>query len=330
MERQNIIIHGLFSSGSSAAIDLLREYEEIEIVPGEFDEFRRIGMIGDTLNSYRTDQAPPSILEDYIEKNKSKYEKNIFSYYLDIKNVKTILKFGENYKRKYKLERLNILETLQQEFQKLDKHEERVQATKEWLQEVGDLYIQKQSVGNILFDHGIDTFDHRDIWPTVFDPFKLIIVFRDPRDQLGNMIKRGHLYWELGLPRTSGQTGPVYHGNCVQAIYGRGRSAIINLYIDSTKKKFTAIEELYKEHGRDKVMMIDFEELVTKPEEYSGRLERFLGIHKRKESRFFTHFDPKKSNRNIELYKTYLKKDELSLLKDLMKDYQRFKEQHSL
>lgn len=44
-ERCNILIKGSNSSGSSAVYDLLREYENINTMPYEFDDYRAPGFI---------------------------------------------------------------------------------------------------------------------------------------------------------------------------------------------------------------------------------------------------------------------------------------------
>src|SRR6056297_1279930 len=63
----NIIVCGLYCTGSSAYIDLLREYSSVGCIPGEFDDFRRYGLLGDALSGdYPLEN---NIVKKYIKSN---------------------------------------------------------------------------------------------------------------------------------------------------------------------------------------------------------------------------------------------------------------------
>ena len=49
MKKCNILIYGILSSGSSALVDLLLEYNNVNVIPGEFDDFRASGLVADQL-----------------------------------------------------------------------------------------------------------------------------------------------------------------------------------------------------------------------------------------------------------------------------------------
>ena len=62
---QNILVCGTLFSGSSAVIELLSEMSNVGKIPGEFDDFRRIGLIGDILEK-RISNHYPSYVDSYI------------------------------------------------------------------------------------------------------------------------------------------------------------------------------------------------------------------------------------------------------------------------
>jgi len=64
-ERSNILIIGTLASGSSALVDMLREYDNINALPREFDNFRRPGFVYDQL-SPTTSIDYPSVIDKEI------------------------------------------------------------------------------------------------------------------------------------------------------------------------------------------------------------------------------------------------------------------------
>lgn len=62
----NIIVSGTFWSGSSAVVDLLKEFDNIKILRNEFKEFSDPGMVADHLGGLINLQNPSKIKE-YID-----------------------------------------------------------------------------------------------------------------------------------------------------------------------------------------------------------------------------------------------------------------------
>lgn len=320
-QRLNVIVHGLQWSGSSAVLDLLREYDQTVVVPNEFDEFRRIGMVADTLEGFQRDDTPPSILTEYV-KYKDKEIGSIFAFYFKIYNIKTILKFGSVYRWKYKRIQLNYLKNLISRFKSVHSQSERVEVAKLWIREIGDLYSRNiQKI--VVFDHGIDRFQHQDLWPVIFDPFKLIIVYRDPRDQLANLIKKGHLFREFGFPKPSNKKSYTTHGDGIQTLYGRDRKAAFQLFIDTLNNKYKAVELIHKKHGEDRILLISFEELVKKYSKSIIKIEEFLELNKVHHTNPFKFFKPEKSKKNIGYYNEILTGDEVKQFDELVDYYDR-------
>ncbi|HET6556676.1 MAG TPA: hypothetical protein VFG54_05140, partial [Prolixibacteraceae bacterium] len=74
----NILICGILSSGSSALIDLLSEYRNMNIIPREFDDFRATGLVADQLR-YQQSIDFPNMIDAVIQsKSKKSLVYNIF------------------------------------------------------------------------------------------------------------------------------------------------------------------------------------------------------------------------------------------------------------
>ena len=72
-EKSNILIIGTLASGSSALVDMLREYENINVLPREFDNFRRPGFVSDQL-SYNTSIDYPNVIDNEIRFDSKKWK----------------------------------------------------------------------------------------------------------------------------------------------------------------------------------------------------------------------------------------------------------------
>ena len=72
-ERTNILVMGTLASGSSALVDMLKEYENINYLPYEFNDFRRPGFVCDQL-SYESSIDYPNVIEKKIQHTNSRWE----------------------------------------------------------------------------------------------------------------------------------------------------------------------------------------------------------------------------------------------------------------
>lgn len=321
----NVIIHGLHSSGSSAVLNYLREFNaQLTIVSGEFDTFRRAGMVGDTVLHFDDPETYQTILDKYLEHYGSSILKDMLLYYLTLVNYKKIIKYGTGYLYKYRREQIKLLQRLNIELNESTHQTERVEKCREWIQNVGSLFSNKKDGSKIVFDHAIDRFEHQELWPEVFKPFKLIVVYRDPRDQFTDLIRRNHLYWELGYPRSFDSRCSIYHANSIQAIYGRSRPASLRLFIDALNKKYDAIERIYQSH-RGQVMILDFESFILKHDMVKELVNTFIdldSVHQMKSK----YLNINNSSQNIGIYKDTLKPWEEKSFEQLVLRYHNLKE----
>lgn len=321
-ERCNILVIGLLSSGSSGVNALLKEYENIGYFSIEFDDFRAPGLVADQL-SYPSCVNFPNKIDELVKfSNLTKillFKSLIWKIFYNCVPKKY---WGIDWNQdilnrfKFKLLRLNQLYLLQQ----LNKHlktniafDEKIQISNKWIQQIGNIFPSDKDY--ILFDQPLMTSLDADIWTTVFKPFKMIIVYRDPRDQLADIIHRGYLFSPYGSPAMT------MAGVNITAIYGRGKKGGIKFHLDAIRNRLKWIESLEKRLGPDQLLLIDYEGLVNKYDDYKSIIEHFIGGISDKHSHKNKYFNPVVSKNNIGIYKKYLGEDDLKDLSDLREWY---------
>lgn len=306
----NILVCGLYFSGSSALTDLLSEYEGVTKIPGEFDDIRRAGMLGDhalgKINSNNPDRVDAACNDFWYP---TFYNPTI-GYYIKqvIKRLVFNTLLSKIYKRgRYssKKKRLRLLKEARGKIIKKASLDDNVEILKNYVDDVSALYRNKKDSFN-LFDQPLFLNCHKELWPRVYDPFKLLIVYRDPRDQIAQLIKSNLLFFDIETP-TRG----------LVEIYGNSREGAIRYEIDTLKARYSNAIKLQELIGKEKVKFVKFESLVLDYSNEKKNIEVFLGLDSCKHSKKQQNFIPDNSSKNIGIYKDYLSKEELALFSDL-------------
>lgn len=280
----NILLCGLLWSGSGAVLDLLKEYSGNVVLPNEFDEFRRPGMIADHLDGRISDYYP-SLINEYVQNRRAQLAQ-LGSGALPF-NIKLI-----------EFKRLTLLENLKKNI--TDKEQdEQIELVKQWVNDYKHLYAND---GRLVIDQPILIGQHKKIWPKVFDPFKLIIVYRDPLDQMAEIMRQGHLFYHMRSPTAD--------------IYGGDRSGAVEFQIDTLKSRYKHVQSIVEQHGEDKVLLLKFENVVRNYDAIKSQIEAFLGLDPSSHSSPKKHFEPMKSINNIGIYNKYLTEEEILKLED--------------
>ncbi len=308
----NILVVGLLSTGSSALVDMLREYEDIHVIQNEFNDYRAPGLVADQLCNQEDNNFLNEIGKLTKFKNRIKLIYSIFPIMRwEISTIKGINKrFKSNLQR---IKQLNALKRLNSKLVSTISIEEKIGHTNQWIQEIGDLNNRNKKF--VLFDQPLLTAINVKIWKEVFYPFKLIIVYRDPKDQLAEIIKNGKLYAPYGAPNVSSG------GVTLETIYGRNRKAAMTIHIEAIKKRFEWIDSLQNELDGNNFLLVDFEGLVNNYEVYKTVIEKFIGNNGQYHIKPKIYFDPINAQKSIGLHREYLNNDELETLADLGKWY---------
>lgn len=306
--KTNILIIGLLATGSSAVIDLLREYEVVHVIPGEFNDYRAPGLVADQINSNEPNEFQNEIAKLTGFKNKLRLLYGIFP----------ILRFdsgifrGFNKRLDYSLARvkqITLLNQLNKELNSSNSADEKIKHTTQWIREIGR--ISNKSKRFVLFNQPLLPANDIGIWRKVFSPFKLIVVYRNPYDQFAEIVQRGNLMEPYNAPFLS--LGSV----TLETIYGRSRKSAFKFHIEAMNKRNDWIELLKAEINNDELLLIDFNDLVTDNVRCSEIIQTFLGLTSEQHVRKGMFFDQNRAKNSINIYNEILSDEEIRSLSEL-------------
>lgn len=316
-ERSNILVIGTLASGSSALVDMLKEYDNINVLPREFDNFRRPGFVSDQL-SYNSSIDYPNVIDENIKfvnfKWELLYKSTIWKLFFrkPLSNI-----WGKNWRilEKYKIKLINLrqiflLKGLSKNLKSNISFEKKIELSNEWINNIGAFYPDKYEF--TLFNQALLPWCNIDIWTKVFNPFKLICVYRDPRDQIAEMIRRDIVF----SPFKSAQLS--YGQFNIISIYGNDRKARLKFVSDALKNRLEIIDQWMKVLPIDQFLLVDFEGLVSHYDVYRSEIEKFLGISDENHKCKKQYFNPEVALKNsIGIFKNYLTNEELENLIEL-------------
>lgn len=270
----NILVAGIYRSGSSAVVDYLKGHSDVAAPGGEFTEFKSIGRVGHLLTTSSRDDAKRVARRMEWETRLARLPRGWWRE----------RKGGEDIPLKYRVKqnrmKLRALMQYQRDLKKgHDHHDSR--HFHNWMQEITTTY----SVGRkaLLLNQPIWIGSHNEVWPQVFAPFKLIVVHRDPIDQFADIVRQG----TLGKRRTD----PLYTGDNHQ-------EDPIGYLLSGLTRKYEALHELIGQLPREQFLAMPFETFVSDHEKAAPRLCDYLGLEPNQieeKRRFF----PEQSSRNI-------------------------------
>jgi len=305
VKRCNILVNGLLYSGSGAIVDLLKEYDNIHVINHEFNDFRAPGLVGDQLNYNSSIDFPNQIYKltkfrriiGFVFKSIPKFSWELYQ----IKRYGLYFNFMGT--RLYQLYRLNQLNRCLKSDIPFDV---KIQKSNEWIHRIGGIFsINKKYV---LFDQPIMLGADINVWTKVFNPYKLIYVYRNPKDQLADIIRSGCLFPPFGAPFIN------LAGITLETIYGRDRKGAIRFHIEAIQKRLEQIGQLKADLSPENFLLIDFEGLVNNPETYISVIENFIPNISDNHKFKYKYFKPSLSRKNISIYKDYLSIEEMEYL----------------
>lgn len=319
--KTNIIIFGFGHSGSSAVQWMLTEYINVakffymdgDLITGEMNHFRLPGMIGDMIidsknqsifTNYLKTCKPPEIplslrlrtlIPDIIYKL---YKDNEFSKSLAKRRIQTI-KTNKAY--------FSSLNEINVSLLNCNSTEKKIEIARNWLQQVNCIYGKnKDFIVHKPFAHEA----HLNIWPKVFDPFKVICVFREPIDHVSTLLAKA--IPELELPWQ------------LQLLFGLDKNSrtLFHTLIDTTIYRMNKMNEIEREIGSDCFLKLDFEGLVKNYDIYKKIIENFIGLRPEDHLNARTYFNPEISIHNINKYSSLLNDDDLEKISPMFDWYQ--------
>ena len=310
---------GTLATGSSALVDMLTEYENINYLPYEFNDFRKPGFVGDQL-SYESSLSYPNVIDKEIifvnSRWKMIYESSIWRLISPGRLEKIWEKDFQNKKFKaYKNSLIELfhvvfLKELNQSLKSDIPYSEKIELSNKWIQKIGSTYPSYYDF--TLFNQPLHPWSDVDIWTKVFRPFKLIVVIRDPKDQLAEMVRREIIF----SPFRSSQLS--YGQFNIISIYGNDRKGRMKFLRDALEKRVERFDQWINVLGPDQILFIDFEGLINNYELYKARIEEFLGTNSDRHKYKKKYFHPDAARKRcIGIYKKYLSEDEIEELVSL-------------
>lgn len=317
-----VLVNGLNWTGSGAVIDLLREYKGTIQVPGgiegiapagyvkigEFTDFMEVGLVGDLLN---IENGHPSRIRTELKRRK----KLVFLHCLQ--RISNLIFEGKFFQisRVIKQNRQLLLsnkclERLMNDINNSNDKNFRLERAQKWIEEIIDI-SRDEDTRIAVFDQPINFGQHDDVWPTVFEPYKLIVVCRDPRDQIAEQIKHNY-------PSSKLINGIGY-------LYGWKLKDAINFQIELSKARIRALNKTISKIDKNNLMIIPFEKIVLDYKSTKKYIQDFLGL--RDEDHIYPKkfFKPEWSQKNIGIHKEvntyYVDKSKISPLIEWYKKY---------
>jgi hypothetical protein len=294
-------VNGFFWSGSSAIVDFLSDFKCIGRVPYEFNDFRRIGWIGDLI--VQPSQAIyVSTLKDFIRVNgrapKSKihrFKELLWQtlYPSRSSSLKTLEK------------RYNLLFDLYDYLATTSSKSDRIAQANRWIEAVSECYAPKKDF--VIFDQPLRICQHSDIWRGVFEPFKLILIYRDPRDQFADIINRKKLYDDFINAEDLGE------------LFGRSHDDAMSYHINLLKKKLLVARDNYA--SKSDTLLMSFESFIENHAEKSQQIIEFLGFTNTEKIQTQQPFRFEESKKNIGIYDKVLSKNDLFQLEEVLSIY---------
>jgi len=341
--RTNILVNGLFFSGSSAVTDALSGHPQIAEVQGEFDDFRRHNLVGDLVEQ-TSERVGFKELENFIRINRRrfmfwegrgpsrKYIRGVaVLFWFGVDRLKACRRAGVNWwksarkfprtspnqqaagdlrarvellRKKNLRARVDLLrkKNLRARVELLRKFDrstfsgarakrDRVESVRDWLRKVQELYSSGET--HVLFDQPLMAKHHSETWPDVFNPFKRVIVVRNPLDQLNRIFN----YGEFGFSRSRYLTGAL------SVVFGSRTEDMMAWEILVLQRRLEWVCREMSESNESDLKVIFFEDFILDFDRSLSELLDFLGLDPNFDAKSLIggRFDPLQSRKKIGL-----------------------------
>lgn len=314
-----ILVNGMGWSGSSMLVDLLMAHPEVTGVKGEFDDFRRFGLVGDHLTG-RISEVFPSRLRTHASRRLASQPfaaraaanamQRVLAVHLDgiaFGPLSTLLS-RVNYPRATRL-RFQLLQALEDAFDGAETEDEKLALARDWMSDVLLAYARNKKF--VLLDQPLKADTHDKVWPKVFSPCVHFVVFRDPRDQLVDLYR--------ALVAGPAEVHYMAQGLMEQE-YGRGRPGIMRFLAHFLRSRFEK-QDWRTATSSVPTFGVAFERLAGRAEEVVPRVHAVAGLTRNDDWRHSARFVPRISIGNVGIHRQLLNSEELRLIADLQDRY---------
>ncbi|MGC8120895.1 sulfotransferase family protein [Marinobacter sp. VGCF2001] len=269
----NILVAGIYWSGSGAVVDYLKGHPDCCVPRGEFTDFKRNGRIGSMLEANSAQQAKWLARAMWVETRLGKLPAAQWKARQGKNQASLPLKEQVGHNRL----KLDYLSRYRRHLNSGGAQTDPA-IWNQWLRAVGRTYAGEKPA--IVWNQPIWVGKHEHTWPAVFQPYKLVVVHRDPVDQFAEVVRQG----KIGKRKSDPAFDDTEKDDIAYVLRG-------------IKAKISSLKALAQQLGREQILLVNFERFVKEPAAEAQRLCAFLGF--RESQMPSAPFDPSKSILNI-------------------------------
>jgi hypothetical protein len=293
-----ILIRGINWSGSGTVVDLLREYDNLIQIPGGASQVAPAGYIKfEELWDYHSGMKETLMkgissinlesIRKYIVVRKKKLVREIYHNFVTAKSLNKKIVALKEFPLIWKL--IKHTESYYKKLSLNASQDERIEFAKEWVQSIINTTKGKREVTAAIFDNTIDTGQTKEIWSRVFEPYKLIMVHRNPYDTLAEQVNKKYYL------RTDTK-------KLLLEKYVNDPIGYIRLFVEELAKRQKNLEDIIDFLPTENVLLLKFEDIVLNYDSTKAKIETFLGLKAEDHIYPKKYLKPDWSKNNIGLY----------------------------
>lgn len=256
-EVRSLLITGIGYSGSSAVVDMLTGNRAIAIFPGEFNLFRRFGLVGDWILDPSSALVQQARLGPRLRDGGLRYVGSLLDS-VPAFGIRNAVK-NFNTQRQAHLATRSLLEAPDAP----QSYRERLHIGKNWLSDISGMVGQRKGI--VLFDQPVLPFRHDRIFPEVFAASLHVVVIRNPVDQIADLSR--------ALIRAASRNH--YLQDQLDALTRGKREFIASHLVEHVGQRYLWLQSLLS--SSHPPVIFDFDDIVMRPDKVFGTLEERIG-----------------------------------------------------
>lgn len=269
----NILVAGIYWSGSGAIVDYLKGHPDCVVPRGEFTDFKRSGRIGTMLEAGSPREAKRFARRMWLETALGKLPAAMWKQRKSANPASLPLKEQVFHNRL----KLRYLQAYRHHLSDGGSPSDST-AWNQWLQKVGRRVAGDHKA--VVWNQPIWVGKHEHSWPAVFSPYRLVVVHRDPEDQFAEVVRQG----KIGKRKSDPAFDDSEQDDVAYVLKGMAA-------------KLRHLKALQTTLPAGHLLTVSFESFVRDHQQQAERLNRFLGLETTQVGN--APFDPSQSIKNI-------------------------------
>lgn len=276
--KANVLVVGIYWSGSGAVVDYLKGHPQCFTPSGEFTDIKREGRVISAVTADSAARARHFIRLMWLE--------TVFGKLLPAFGQRLAGKDQDNLPLKKQWRHIQL------KLKALKRCQDHIRAGgdpkdpapwRQWIREMGTTYAPEKQA--IVWNQPLWIGSHEQIALDIFNPCKLIVVHRDPEDQFAEVERQG----KLGKAKSD----PAFSGD---------RSDPVAFVLDGITRKLESLVSLKNSLPASDILTLPFETFVTDHEAAQRRVCEFAGLETTPDSG--PYFHPEQSLKNVGIGQT--------------------------